>query len=111
MSSVQLKALKNSWFQTENVIVNLDVSHNELTQLAQDIFLNLRKLRKLDMSYNEVDIYSNKAFERMTELEELSLNKNQISELLEFGSLVKLVRLNLCDNSLRMVCCFEIYMF
>lgn len=82
-------------------------THQELVSSEADqgcAYPNIiQNLRILNLSYTRIENYSSRSFTCMPHLNELLLNNNQITELQGFGPLTNLTRLDLSENSLRVV--------
>lgn len=62
-----------------------NLSGNQITQLEENQFRKVPKLRRLDLSANHIKHIDIKAFEGLKDLERLKLNHNEISTI-TFGT-------------------------
>ncbi|CAG9766682.1 unnamed protein product [Ceutorhynchus assimilis] len=84
----------------------LNLSSNQITQLEENQFTKVPKLRRLDLSANSIKHIDVRAFEGLKDLERLKLNHNEILTL-TFGSfdvLPSLRQLDISNNPLQCDC-------
>ena len=83
----------------------LYLENNVITDLTDDLFLGLHKLRILSISSNLLTSITGGVFQDLVNLEELRLNENNISKLSEnsFQGLKNLKTLNLWSNNVQEV--------
>ncbi|KAM4612016.1 vasorin-like [Polymixia lowei] len=80
----------------------LDLSHNELTEVPDSVFMTLSTLKNLDLSLNYITHISKNSFSGLVQLERLYLHANRIQSIhLEaFEGLEMLLELKLQGNQL-----------
>lgn len=84
-------------------LTTLNASHNALTNIPANAFLQMPKLFTLDLSFNRIRELNVKSFEQLVELSDLRLSHNQIKELplFLFMQTKSLVKLDLSQNGLQ----------
>lgn len=87
-------------------LIELNLNRNQLTELPDDLFKQVRNLRKLSVAYNDLRQTSPNTFIHLRSLEELILSKNKIVTLntlvnqLPFGIGGNLKKVDLSYNNL-----------
>ena len=87
----------------------LDMSHNLITNLTNDAFINCAKLQDLDLSFNQITFIESQVFTELKYLQILNLASNQIGIAVEFhdeypfqlSNMERLEEVDLSNNSLR----------
>lgn len=78
LSSNRIRLLDNEYISKLSTLLVLNVSRNEITNLAPGTFIGMRRLRHLDISVNSMRAVEDDAFEGLESLEELILTDNNI---------------------------------
>lgn len=86
----------------ENSVVELNLDHNELTEIGEGDLATFTNLFVLDMSYNRITTIHYEAFDRLSKLHTLNLAHNCIQHLsgVLFGSLRSITSISLATNLL-----------
>ena len=102
LSHNQLTQLPENIFSNLNQLQELDLSHNQLTQLPANIFSNLNQLEILLLSHNQLTQLPENIFSNLNQLQELDLSHNQLTQLPAniFNNLNQLEILLLSHNQL-----------
>uniref|UniRef100_A0A3B4A8S2 Ig-like domain-containing protein n=2 Tax=Periophthalmus magnuspinnatus TaxID=409849 RepID=A0A3B4A8S2_9GOBI len=103
LSYNELKRLKSEW--TPDRLPNLHnllVSHNEMTFLSSEAFVNVKHLRYLDLSSNQLRQLDEFVFEPLVNLEVLLLYNNRITTIdrAAFITMINLQKLYLSQNQI-----------
>lgn len=80
-----------------NILMELDLSRLNLTDLPEDIFNDLVNLQKLDLSNNKIKYLKNNVFHQLINLKELYIDKNPTLSLEDsvFKNLINLFELRI----------------
>lgn len=83
-------------------IHNLNLSHNNLTQIPDNIFNKLKNVKVLNLSHNKLIKLPNKIFDNLIKLEIINISENQLTSLSEniFLKLKELTSIDLLNNYL-----------
>jgi len=83
-------------------LIAFKLTHNNLTTIGQDCFINNKNLQKLELSYNCLTELNHDTFVGLYSLIALDLSNNEISSIQEdsFASMSSLQDLNLGSNQL-----------
>ncbi|KAK7878549.1 hypothetical protein WMY93_030385 [Mugilogobius chulae] len=103
LSYNDLKRLKSDWtIDRLPNLHNLLASHNEITYLSSEAFLNVKHLRYLDLSSNDLQQFNDNVFDPLVNLEVLLLYNNRISQIdrVAFITMVNLQKLYLSKNQM-----------
>ena len=97
-----LRILFPSLSKAQGLLIDLDLSKNEVKQIRKSTFHGLEKLEYLNLSNNKIEEIEDLAFEQLCELQELYLNNNRIKKLGDksLHGLGALTILNLAKNVL-----------
>lgn len=76
----------------------INLSHNNISKLSDDTFLELHELSNLDMSFNRIETISDNLFVNNRNLEILSLQNNRIKHFGYRASLENIYTLNVANN-------------
>jgi hypothetical protein len=84
-------------------LVKLDLSNNDITEIKENDFRTLKKVKTIDLSYNQIQNLHDRSFECVYFLQDLDLSYNNIVHLPNtiFRSNVNLKKLYLKKNSLQ----------
>lgn len=90
------------------IVFDLNLSHNNISQLADGSFEGLLQLLKLNLSYNQLQEISPETFRGLVSLQELDLSNNRLTRLENktksaLDDLLSLERANLSFNKLSMI--------
>ena len=82
---------------------SLDLSHNKLETLTENIFLGFTKVHSLDLSSNLIPFLNDSAFYGLNQLSNLDLSSNSLLFLSDnvFNGLHNLLTLNLNSNRIK----------
>lgn len=105
LSANRIRLLENDDFVKLSVLQTLNLSRNEISNLAPGTFLGLRRLRHLDMGVNSLRAIEDDAFEGLDALEKLILTDNNILLVpaSALGRLPRMVSLQLDYNRIAAV--------
>jgi Leucine-rich repeat (LRR) protein len=82
VSNVGLLKIKPSDFSYGQNLKVLDLSHNKLKVLEENLFANLTELAKLDLSYNQIELINSEAFKNCCKfLTVFKLQHNKIQKI------------------------------
>lgn len=100
LSSMDLEILNPSDFHSATQLRTLNASHNRLTEISTEIFINAPKLVQVDLSYNRID---NIVFDQLfnsTDVEIIDFSHNQIRSIENrtFANFLALIELNFEHN-------------
>lgn len=97
-----IQILSHNDFKGLSVLISLDLSQNELTDIPDGVFGTLSKLKNLDLSSNHITHIQRGSFSGLVQLERLYLYSNRIQSIhLEaFKGLDALLELKLQGNQL-----------
>lgn len=109
VSYLGLNILNDQLFNVTH-IVDLDASHNNITEVSSFLFVNAKKIIKVNFSFNQIDRIDSVVFDGNSQVEVLNFAYNNISSLPKefFDHFPELKRLNLSHNAIKS---FEDYMF
>lgn len=100
LANASIQSIDEHWFNTENKLLDLDLSHNELTGLQRAQFRNLKQLRLLNLMDNNIETIEANTFQDLTQLTHLNLRFNRIQMLAALGHLNRLQQLDMGENSI-----------
>ncbi|XP_008556172.1 slit homolog 2 protein-like [Microplitis demolitor] len=88
-----------TFLEAQNLRV-IFLNHNSLQSLDNGLFHDLKHLRRLEISHNRLERISDRAFDSLSKLEALTLNDNNLTsvQLVSFENLTKLYSLELRNN-------------
>ncbi|XP_037629851.1 amphoterin-induced protein 1 [Sebastes umbrosus] len=101
LSYNEIERLRSEWTPVKlTKLHNLLLSHNGLSFLSSEAFLNVKHLRYLDLSSNNLQLLDELVFDPLVNLEVLLLYNNQISQIERsaFLCMVNLQKLYLSQN-------------
>ena len=81
LSHNKLRELPDEIFAAFEQMIFLDLSHNEVTSVSRHVFKGLRNLQKIYLHHNQIKVLTNQTFADMGQLEEVYVNNNQISAI------------------------------
>jgi Leucine-rich repeat (LRR) protein len=82
VSNVGLLRVKPEDFSNGQYLKVLDLSHNKLKVLEENLFANLTELAKLDLSYNQIELINSEAFKNCCNaLTAFKLQHNRIQKI------------------------------
>ncbi|XP_043243590.1 insulin-like growth factor-binding protein complex acid labile subunit [Amphibalanus amphitrite] len=82
-------------------LTTVNISHNQLSQIADDAFINCNNMTFLDLSHNNLTELNEKAFDDNSDLTELRLEFNYLTNMSAPFDKFKLIRvLNMSYNSI-----------
>lgn len=100
LANASIQSIDDTWFNSNNNILELNLHHNELSALRRVQFRNLRKLRLLQLMDNNIESIEQNTFHDLNQLTHLNLRFNKLRTLNYFGNLNRLQSLNLGENSI-----------
>lgn len=103
LSSCHLHTINSDAFLQLSNLIELDLAHNELTNLPTNSLVHCPILRKLTLAKNQIRAIKNSAFQTLIHLQSIDLSGNGI-ELIDsnaFYGLKSLKQLYLHENKLR----------
>lgn len=103
LANASIQSIDDTWFNSNNNILELNLRHNELTALRRANFRNLKKLRLLHLSDNNIEDIEQNTFHDLNQLTHLNLRFNKIRTLSYLGNLNRLQNLDLGENSINEV--------
>jgi Leucine-rich repeat (LRR) protein len=62
-------------------VVELNISHNQITTLRNFIFMRWHRLQRLDLSHNSIEVLENESLFGLSKLEQLILRGNRITHI------------------------------
>ncbi|XP_022189330.2 toll-like receptor 3 isoform X2 [Nilaparvata lugens] len=83
-------------------LVHMNLSHNKITKIKKDAFVNCANITVLDLSYNKLEDIQSKAFDEISYATELQLSFNLLTDLLQvpLANMTGLKILNVTNNRL-----------
>lgn len=100
LSDASLKTLEHSWFDDNNGITHIDLSHNEIARIKRSNMQSLKKLVEINLADNNIESIEANAFEDASRLTKLDLHFNRIRAVPNIGDLFYLQTLDLSENSI-----------
>lgn len=100
LSDASLRTLNSEWFDDNNSITHLDLSHNELSRIQRSNMRSLKKLVEINLADNNIEMVDANAFDDASRLEKLDLHFNRLRVIRNIGDLFYLKELNLSENSI-----------
>lgn len=108
LSDASLRTVDYRWFDDNNSITHIDLSHNEISHIQRINMQRLKKLIEINLSDNNIESFDANAFDDASSLVKLDLHFNRIRTIPNMGELFFLKDLNLSENSITEVskmCC------
>lgn len=98
-----LRSLLRGDFVLARDLINIHITHNEITVLEDYCFLGTEMLKTLNLRENKIGIVSENAFKGLTTLKYLTLTRNEIESLhsTTFNNQIYLEQLSLSSNKIR----------
>ena len=106
MNDKKIATIKELTFSDFKVLKHLNLSHNHIIELNENIFVGLDQLEILNLTKNKLKSINLKTvFSKLTNLKELILRENEIESLAEnsFQRMNKLERLDMGTNKLKAI--------
>lgn len=100
LSDASLRTVDHRWFDDINSITQIDLSHNEISQIQRMNMQTLKKLVEINLSDNNIEAIEANAFDAASSLVKLDLHFNRIRAIPNMGELFYLKDLNLSENSI-----------
>lgn len=100
LSDASLRAVDSGWFDENNSITQIDLSHNEIARVQRSDMQSLRKLAEINLADNNIESIEANAFDDASRLVKLNLQFNRIRAISSMGELFYLKELNLSENSI-----------
>lgn len=103
----QITEMKQDIFDRTPILTTLDFSYNKITKLHPHVFDAARKLKSINFSFNMIQVLENGLFDKLDDLEYLNFNNNEIKNL--DGNLFvhnrKLTSLHIKNNQVNHLSC------
>lgn len=100
LSDASLRAVDSGWFDENNSITQIDLSHNEIARVQRSDMQSLRKLVEINFADNNIESIEANAFNDASRLVKLNFQFNRIRAISSMGELFYLKELNLSENSI-----------
>lgn len=103
LQNCSIEAVHQSAFDSLALLIELDLSKNNIVKLHRNVFRETGKLRILTLSYNKIKALPDDLFYNMTYLQRVDLSNNQIEYVSPkvFALLPSLLHINLANNEVK----------
>lgn len=100
LSKNNLSKLNRDTFRDNLKLRILTLSHNKLTRIESGLFYNLTHLQRIVLNDNEINWLGNQVFEKLPSLQHINLANNKLTQIMDdfTSNLIKLNSLNLEGN-------------